>query len=206
MIRHTRPFVVAAALLLVAPAAAGAQEKPTPEEIARLQAMMMEAMAPGPEHERLARFAGRWTTESRVWPEPGAQPMVASGTAANRMILGGRFLLSESATPAGPMRGEAMMILGFDRRNGWYTSAAYDTYGTYGVMARGGYDAARGAIVMSGEDTVASAGHTQTWDFALREVEADTFVFEIIFTDPAHTRGGAPFKMVEVTYRRAGGS
>jgi hypothetical protein len=191
------------ALLLVLPAVVRAQERPpTAEEIAKLQAMMMESMEPGPEHERLAGLVGRWSVETRVWPEPGAQPMTVNGTAENRMILGGRFLVSETNTAAGPMQGESLMILGFDRRNGWYTSAGYDTYGTYSVAAQGGWDAGRGAIVMRGEDRVVEAEHTQTWNFVLRPVDADTYTFEIIFTDPVHTRGGPPFKMVENTFRR----
>jgi hypothetical protein len=190
-------------LLLALPAAASAQDrKPTPEEIAKLQAVMMESMNPGPEHERLSRLAGRWELETRIWPEPGAQPMTVPGSASNRMILGGRFLVSETTTSSGPMQGESLTIFGFDRRNGWYTSAGYDTFGTYHVAAQGGWDADRGAIVMHGEDRVVGGNHTQTWDFVLRPVDDDTYVFEIIFTDPWHTRGGPPFKMVETTYRR----
>lgn len=200
---RSRVAAAAAVLLLVLPLAARAQDRPpTAEEIAKLQAIMMESMRPGAEHERLAALAGRWSLETKLWPAPGAQPMTVNGTAENRMILGGRFLVSETRTSAGPMHGESLTILGFDRRNGWYTSAGYDTYGTYHVAAQGGWDAERGAIVMHGEDTVVGANHTQTWDFVLRPVDADTYVFEIIFTDPVHTRGGPPFKMVENTFRR----
>jgi Protein of unknown function (DUF1579) len=203
MTQRNRARALGAVLLLALPAATQAQErKPTPEEIAKLQATMMESMKPGPEHERLARLVGRWNLETRIWPEPGAQPMTVTGAAENRMILGGRFLVSETTTSSGPMQGESMTIFGFDRRNDWYTSAGYDTFGTYHVAAQGTWDAARGAIVMHGEDTVVEGNHTQTWDFVLRPVDEDTYVFEIIFTDPWHTRGGPPFKMVEITHRR----
>ena len=137
-----------------------------------------------------------------MWPEPGGQPMLLAGTVENRMILGGRFLVSEGTVGEGEMRGEGMTILGFDRRNGWYTAAGYDTWGTYHVAAQGEFDAARDAIVMHGSDTIVSGDHTQTWDFVLRVVDANTYVWEIIFTDPWHTQGGPPFKKVEITYRR----
>jgi Protein of unknown function (DUF1579) len=203
MTDRNRACALGAVLLLALPAATRAQErKPTPEEIAKLQATMLESMAPGPEHERLSGLAGRWNLETRIWPEPGAEPVTVSGLAENRMILGGRFLVSETTTSSGPMQGESMTILGFDRRNGWYTSAGYDTYGTYHVAAQGRWNGERGAIVMHGEDTVVAANHTQTWDFVLRPIDEDTYIFEIVFTDPVHTRGGPPFKMVEITHRR----
>jgi hypothetical protein len=201
MTRRTARALVAV-LSIALPAAAGAQEKPTREEIAKLQQIMMESMAPGPEHERLAKLVGRWTQEVRMWPEPGAEPMTFTGNVENRMILGGRFLVSEGTAGEGAMQVSSMTILGFDRRNGWYTSAGYDTWGTYHVAAHGGFDAARNAIVMSGSDSVPSANHTQTWDFVLRTVDADTYVWEIVFTDSIHTKGGPPFKMVEITFRR----
>jgi hypothetical protein len=194
---------LAATLVLALPAVVAAQErKPTEEEIAKLQAIYMESMQPGPEHERLKKLVGHWDQEVRMWPEPGAEPMTFKGTAEGKMILGDRFLVTEAAFGEGAMSAQSMMILGFDRRNGWYTSAAYDTQGTYHVAAHGTWDAELGAVVMHGEDTVVAAGHTQTWDFVVRAVDDDTYVFEIIFTDPVHTRGGPPFKMVEVTSRR----
>jgi hypothetical protein len=191
-----------AALTLALPADAMAQEKPPQQEVERLQKIMMAGVSPRAEHERLAQLAGRWEQEVRMWPEPGAQPMTFSGTAENRMILGGRFLVSEATFGEGEMRGESLTILGFDGRNEWYTAAGYDTWGTYHVAAQGGFDRARNAIVMNGSDSVEAGTHTQTWDFVLRTVDANTYVWEIIFTDPWHTKGGPPFRMVEITYRR----
>jgi hypothetical protein len=42
----------------------------------------------------------------------------------------------------------------------------------------------------------------ETYQMIFRPVDADTFVHEIVFTDPAHTTDGVPFTMVEITYRR----
>jgi Protein of unknown function (DUF1579) len=194
--------VLVAALSIVLPAGAGAQVEPTQQEIDQLTKLIMAGTDPRAEHERLAKLEGTWEMEIRMWPEPGAQPMELEGTATNRMILGGRFLLSEAKLGAGEMRMESMTILGFDGRNEWYTAAAYDNGGTYHVAAHGDFDDGRDAIVMHGSDTIVTGNHTQTWDFVLRTVNADTYVWEIIFTDPWHTKGGPPFKMVEVTYRR----
>jgi hypothetical protein len=195
----------AGVLLLAGPPAADAQEKPpSPEQMAEIHGIMMNAMSPGPEHELLEALVGDWSTEVTMWPEPGADPMTMTGSAKNRMVLGGRFLVSEAESGEGELKSSSLTIFGFDRRSGDYTTVSFDTWGTYSVSAAGKVRAADGTIVMHGEDSVAGTDHTQTYDFVLRRTGDDTHVFEIVFTDPAHTRGGPPFKMVEITYRRTG--
>lgn len=199
---RTAAITVAALLGLAAGAAA---QQPDEAERARVRDAMMAAMQPGPEHARLAALAGDWTLEVRMWPAPGAEPMVSAGTARSRMILGDRFLEIRSEGGEGAMRVESLLLLGFDRRTGEYTIVALDTWGTYYVTAAGAADAA-GRIVLEGvnEDPISRA--RETYQMIFRPIDADAFVHEIVFTDPAHTSDGVPFRMVEVTYRRHGGS
>lgn len=198
-----RTSVCSAALLLAAlvtPARVVSQQ-PDSAEQARVREAMMAAMQPGPEHERLAELAGEWSMDIRMWPAPGAEPMQSSGTAENRMILGNRFLESRSAGGQEPMRIESLILLGFDRRVGRYTSIGLDTWGTYYVTADGVAEP-DGTIVLDGvnEDPVSKA--RETYRMVIRRPDADTYVQELIFTDPVHTRNGEPFKMIEITYRR----
>lgn len=65
----------------------------TPEEIRVLAGRLAESARPGPEHERLARMAGAWDIEIKMWPRPGAEPLVMRGTVEAETILGGRFLV-----------------------------------------------------------------------------------------------------------------
>src|SRR5688572_10988452 len=119
MIRTDIVVTLVGLLCSVIPAAA--QTKPSPEAIQK----MLEPMKPVAEHQELAALAGRWTQE--VTYSMGGPPMKSSGTVTNRMILGGRFLISEgcSANPAGPGIGdptlETMSIYGFDRRTNEFT-------------------------------------------------------------------------------------
>lgn len=178
-----------------------AAQEPDSAEQARVRAAMMAAMQPGPEHERLAEMSGSWNLDIRMWPAPGAEPMVADGTAENRMILGNRFLESRTIGGEEPMRVESLVLLGFDRRIGEYTSIGLDTWGTYYVTAAG-REAESGRIVLEGVNEDPISGTRETYQMVLRRVDADTFVHEIIFTDPVHTRNGEPFKMIEITYHR----
>ena len=197
MIRTLIVITLAGLVCFAAPAAA--QTQPSPEAIQK----MLEPMKPVAEHQELAALAGRWTQE--VTYSMGGPPMKASGTVANRMILGGRFLLSEgsSANPAGPGFGdptlETTSLYGFDRRTKEFTIVHLDTMGTYYVTAAGNKTEPR-TVVMKGEtpDDHGGSKEMRKYDMVLRFVDADTYVTEIIFYFP----GRAPQTVVSVTHRR----
>lgn len=188
-----------ATALLCAAAPLAAQEVPgehAPDSAT--VARMMEAMRPGPEHARLAAMAGTWDARVKFWPQPGAQPVEARATAVSRMVLGGRFLVTDgkSEDPAFPV--ELMVIRGFDRRSGKYTTVGYDTYGTYYVEAEGSWDEATRSMTESGESRDPSTGRTERYDFVTRVVSPDQYVHLTVFQMP----DGSRFTAVETTYTR----
>ena len=186
-------------VLLCSAVPSAAQNKPSPEAIQK----MLEPMKPVAEHQELAALAGRWTQE--VTYSMGGPPMKSSGTVTNRMILGGRFLVSEgsSANPAGPGVGDPtvdfMSIYGFDRRTKEFTIIHLDTMGTYYVTAAGNKAEPR-TVVMRGEslDDHGGAKEMRKYDMVLKFVDADTYLTEIIF----HFPGRTPQTVVSVTHRR----
>ena len=56
----------------------------------------MDYMTPGSVHQMLAKSDGEWTAETTLWAAPGAPPTKSTGTAVNRMILGGRYQESKN--------------------------------------------------------------------------------------------------------------
>lgn len=145
--RSTLSALCAAALIMYVPATAAAQTQPTPSELQKL----LDSLRPTTEHKDLAQLEGRWKIEGTFLM--GGPPMKTTGTVTNRMILDGRFLVSEgtSNNPSGfgdPTIG-LMTIYGFDRRTSDFTIVAFDTMGTYYVTAAGKKDANR-RIVMAG--------------------------------------------------------
>jgi len=168
------------ALFTLAASAAFAQTQPTPEQMAQ----MLEEMRPTTEHQELAKLAGRWNQEV-TW-SMGGPPVKATGIVTNRMILGGRFLVSEgtSNNPIGfgDTTIELMTIYGFDRRTRDYTIVGYDSFGTYYVTAAGKKTPA-GLVLMHGETLEHEAGSTtmRKYDMTLRVVDANTYVTEVIF-------------------------
>lgn len=181
---------------------ARAQDKLSNEDKAKLAARYQQLAAPGDEHRRLEALAGSWNEEIKFWEAPGTPPMTLKGTCENRMILGGRFLRSETKG-TGPFPFATLSLLGFDRRYNRYTYSSYDDQGTYYVTAAGPYDAAQNAVVMYGEDVDPVLGHTQKYNVITRIISPEKYVTAIIFKDDAHTQGRGDFKAVEITHTGA---
>lgn len=176
------------------------QEKTSEPDKAKIAAYM-ELAKPGPEHKQLESLVGTWDQEIKFFMAPGKPPMTFKGTCVNRMILGGRFLLSESKGGSGATAFENMSIMGFDRRTRKFTTVGYDTEGTYYVAGAGPYDESRKAIVMYGEDVDPVLG-TQKYDMVMRIVSPEKYIKEVVFKDPAHTHGLPEFKMVEIVFTK----
>src|SRR5262245_11360 len=78
--------------------AKAAQQPSAPQsQAAENHAAAMQADAPGPAHQLLAKRAGEYTTVLRFWMAPGAQPAESSGTATITVTLEGRFLREEDS-------------------------------------------------------------------------------------------------------------
>lgn len=180
-----KTLTLAAALLIAVPAyAQDAQALPqqTPEE----QQKQMELMGPGPEHATLAALAGTW--EESVTFNMGGPTIKSTGRAVNTMVLGGRFLKTESrnADPASGLNIESLSLFGFDRRTGEYTVVGFDTMGTYYVTGRGKREAGAQQVAMQGEvdETIGGQSMRMKYDMVLRWIDADHYGMDIIFHTP----------------------
>lgn len=81
-------------------------------------------------HQRLARMAGDWQGDFRLWFAPGDPAGEAPQRGTIRSILGGRFLLHEyeSSFQGEPIAGVA--IYGYHLDEGAYESAWVESFGT----------------------------------------------------------------------------
>ena len=115
--KHTKLIVLATAGLLAASAAAQAQEK------------KMEAPKPGPEIQRLAYFAGDWTTAGEMKAGPWGAGGKYSGSSHCKWMDGGFFLVcTEVATGAmGKIHG--LGVMGYDAAAKTYTWNGFNSMG-----------------------------------------------------------------------------
>jgi hypothetical protein len=109
----------------------------------------MQLAQPSAEHELLKKLSGSWNITFK-YDMGGGNFMDGKGTGSAQMILGGRFLQSESTTEAMGMKVGSMSILGYDRRTNKYTMYAIDEMGTYAINAEGDYNHADKKLILKG--------------------------------------------------------
>jgi hypothetical protein len=76
---------------------------------------------PGPEHAKLAYFAGKWTSDAEMKPMPPFPGGKMTSTSHSEMFPGGFFLVTHSSgqSAMGPM--QEMEIMGYDPTEKVYT-------------------------------------------------------------------------------------
>jgi hypothetical protein len=190
------------AVMLLSPVLLWSQEDVDTTEQEDMIAEYMRMAQPSEEHKLLETMVGNWELTAKYWVKPGAEPTTDTGKCVNRMVLGGRFLMSEWEQGEGDTQGHGFNIIGFDRRFNRYTLVGFDTWGTYYITAVGTRDEATNTITMSGEDYDPLGKLTQKYDFMVRFVDQDTHIVELVFKEGPLTEGLPEFKMAESTFTR----
>jgi hypothetical protein len=96
---------------------------------------------PGPEHERLAPFVGRWKTAGEVLASASTPALEIAGIDEYEWMPGGFFLLHRVDVRIGGERVQALEIIGYDAESGSYFMRSFDSRGGTGEMqARVGDD------------------------------------------------------------------
>jgi hypothetical protein len=198
------PFAIAAALALpIASARAqdpgkAAQYQPSAAE----QAMMekyMKAATPGPEHQKLAKLAGKWKLQLTSWFAPGAPPQKSEGTAEFNSILGGRYVTEEVHGSMGDQQPfEGRGLSGFDNvtRENWVVWV--DSMSTGPMLMRGKCAVDEKKCTLKGRAPDPVAGKEVPYSDTTTMIDDDHFTFALYGPGP----GGKAFKMLEIVYTR----
>lgn len=200
------PFrIAAAALLLAAPLRSARAEDPKaggpPKMSAAEQKMMekyMKAATPGPEHQRLAKMAGKWKLQVTSWMAPGAPPMKSEGTAEFTSVLGGRYLQQEVKGDMGGQPFEGRGIEGYDNVTKENFGTWTDSMSTGLMVVRGKCPATAKKCTYKGSVPDAVAGKAVPVTEIITYTDDDHFSFEMHGPGP----GGKNFKMLEIAYSR----
>jgi hypothetical protein len=192
-----------AAAVLAAAVAASAEEpkqgetKPSAEE----QAMMekyMKAATPGPEHQKMAKMAGKWKLQVTTWMMPGAPPQKSDATAEFKPILGGRFLQQEVHGDMGGQPFEGMGLQGFDNVTQERFGTWVDNMTTGPMIMRGKCAPEAKKCTLKGKVSDAIAGKEVQISETMTMTDNDHFSFEMTAPGP----GGKQFKTLEIVYTR----
>jgi hypothetical protein len=104
-----------------------------------------EMPGPGPEHEALKQFEGKW--DAKVKSDMGE----STGTISYRMECGGLWLVSEFEGDFGGMKFQGRGMDGYDPAKKKYVSVWVDSMSFRPVMFEGEMDAAKKILTMTGE-------------------------------------------------------
>ena len=196
-------LAVAAALALgLGTAFAAPEDQPKATQPAGPDAASMEAYAkaaqPGAPHQRLARLAGHWTTQTKAWFVPGQPAMESTGTMDVSPIMGGRYVES---IHKGQMMGqpfEGRELDGYDNVAGQYVSSWVDNQGTGVLMLTGQADASGNVITMTGDFVDPATHKKMTYKGVSTLVDGDTLRYESYMV-----ADGKEMKVMELTAKRA---
>jgi hypothetical protein len=154
----------------------------------KMMEMWMEMAKPGREHKRMAEAAGTWLQESKMWMEPGADPVVNHSVAEFAPIMGGRYMLERVAGVndygGGKVPFEGLCILGFDKFKQKHVFAWIDNMSTMIMMAEGTADATGDVITYMSEMPDPMSGGSAKVKFVSRSLDDDTNMFEMHMQGP----------------------
>lgn len=155
-------------------------------------------MTPGKEHEMLAKSDGKWSSEVTWWESPGAPAQKSTGTMVNKMVLGGRYQVSNHTGNMMGMPFEGMSTTAFDNAKKVFISTWIDNMGTGLMTAEGPWDEATKSITMKGKAVDPITGKEMDIKEIFKIIDDNTQTMEMY--DPAPD--GTEYKTMEITYKR----
>jgi hypothetical protein len=209
MRRKTTGFtVLVTSVLLLGASTVWGQDKskgqgtgmPDSAQMAAMMARMMKIATPGPQHQMLAKLAGKWNFTMRMYMGgPGAPPSESNGTCDMQSLLGGRYLVQNAKGMVNGMPFEGMGINGYDNDMQKYVATWMDNMGT---------------MIMTGTGTADSTGKIITFTYIYddpmtgEKAKKSRQVLRIISNDELaydmyDNQGGQEFKVGEIAYKRA---
>ena len=124
----------------------------------QLAAMAEAASAPTDAHRALAMLVGRFDEITEVRMGPG-EPMRAHSVCTAQWVMGGRFVrLESSAAPDEELKGDRLVVYGYDPAAKKYTLWNVESGSLTAVTALGDYDSTSKTLTFVGERDQSGVG------------------------------------------------
>ena len=162
--------------------------KLTEAEKQELGNKMMESIVAGEQHKELQKFVGTWNFKTHTKSSNSGDTVFSgSGTTINRLILDGKFLVSESEKKDDHLIAVGLMVIGYDRTIDRYTTTMYSDGGTNYITSQGAVDpgAKEKNIRTSGTYYNPILKNNDAYDIILEPVSENRYRVVIDFKDPA---------------------
>lgn len=174
-------------------------EEWVPADSAAAVKAWMEYATPGEAHKALAMSDGNWTGESTMWMDASAAPVTSTTEATNKMMMDGRYQITNFKGSFMGMPFEGMGITGYDNHKKKYVSNWIDNMGTGMMQMEGDWDAATKTLTMNGKMADVATGKDCEMKEVFRITDADHHVLEMYGPDP---KTGKQYKTMEVKFTR----
>ncbi len=131
------------------------KKEPTPEE---MQKTWMDYATPGEVHKMIAQSDGEWQGTVTHWMAPGADGMESKCTANNKMVMGGRYQITDFKGEFMGMPFEGMGTLAYDNTKKVFITTWIDNMGTGLMTMQGTWDDKTKSITFRGKMVDPSVG------------------------------------------------
>ncbi len=157
-------------------------------------------MTPGDVHKMMASWDGSWNGDVSMTMVPGAPEEKSKSTAINKMVMGGRYQVSNHSGNMMGMPFEGMSITSYDNAKKVFTSIWIDNMGTGVMKMEGPWDEATKTMTLKGKMVEPGAGDGREVDVkeTFKIVDNDHQVMEMFGIGP----DGKEFKSMHIDYTR----
>ncbi|MEQ8211941.1 MAG: DUF1579 domain-containing protein [Lacipirellulaceae bacterium] len=154
---------------------------------------------PGEQHVNMAREAGVWDAEVKMWMSPDAPPMPSKGIETNTM-LGDFWMLSDFEMDMGGMKYKGRGQYGYDPKKKKYVGTWVDNMSPYLSTMEGDYDVETHTLTMVSTGINMMTGKEQKSKMVSKYIDENTKHFEIHHA--VEGEEGKWWKAMEISYKK----
>lgn len=158
-----------------------------------------EAATPGEPHKMLAKSNGTWNGEVTMWMAPDAPPATSNATMTNKMVMDGRYQLSEMKGSFMDQPFTGMSTTAYDNVTKKFVSTWIDNMGTGIMKMEGPWDESNKTITLTGKMIEPSTGRECTMREVFKIIDDNTQLMEMYGPDP---ETGKEFKSMTIKLTR----
>lgn len=160
---------------------------------------MMDYATPGESHKMLAKSNGTWNGEVTMWMAPDAPPSTSKMTMVNKMVMDGRYQVSEAKGNMMGMPFNGMSTTGYDNHKKVFMSTWIDNFGTGIMKMEGPWDEATKSTTLTGKMIDPSTGRECDFKEVYKIIDDNNQLMEMYGPDP---QTGKQFKTMEIKLTR----
>ena len=157
-------------------------------------------MTPGDVHKMMESWSGTWDGDVTMWHAPGAPPEKSKSTSQNKMVMGGRYQVSNHKGNMMGMPFEGMSTVAYDNAKKVFINTWIDNMGSGMMVMEGPWDEASKTMTLKGKVIDPGAGNNKEMEIreTFKIIDDNTQMMEMFSQGP----DGKEFKMMEIKYTR----